>query len=647
MAIHDDILMVGGDYASSLVGIRNTARGVTGILDKITSGNPTSTPGAVRDLFTNGFLAQKSMFVPEFFARAFDEPTYLTFRIEFITDPNDADAALRNNAYNNNGPMGAAQANIAFGKMYDYMPEPFLSGYNKLEFSGDTSIGKSYSSEAYLDLALGDHGRAQLLHTFKLALNDIQKNFPYYFKGISGLSSLTKVDPKNGARLKDAKITIDCYEGLDLKITQLLNLYRKIVWDDVYQRWVLPDMMRYFGIRIYISEIRLFQDRKRKSAAAPLTYNFDYSDTRNATAYPLDSDEKSTMGNGLKNAVAVSNTFLGTKSLISRALNYTEGTISTVGEIFNTVNNALNDIEYCNNAINDVMPTICLECHMCEFDIEDSMNYLDSLSSSTKGNEGVNPKLTIKIGQLTESHSYPLNATLGRKLANDGDSLFDYYMTTIRERKDASSGTYVSANINSFNDLFEERNNKLKFAGNFISDRALNVNHTSPTLNDRIERYIERLSHEMGDVGAATINQKRLPSELINKKGEMSYSRNTMTQSLAQAGLTSALMNEAVSLARRANVNSEIVGTDSLALNQQNYLKKSVEAVGDALNEIADRVYNGEEINSMALSEQMKNKVATDMFNEIINNLEQSTATSKDSILHEFLKNYKVLQNEE
>ena len=89
--------------------------------------------------------------------------------------------------------------------------------------------------------------------------NTLQNNYQYYFQNISGIDSLLKIDPKRGIRVsKDGKVTIKMLEGLDLRITHLLNLYRKIAWDDVYQRWILPDMMRYFMMDIYITEFRIF-----------------------------------------------------------------------------------------------------------------------------------------------------------------------------------------------------------------------------------------------------------------------------------------------------------------------------------------------------------------------------------------------------
>ena len=267
MAVTDQILNLGnGGYRGVLSTADSVSRGLAGVSKKVLKlGEEEVTPGMIRDLNTNGFLAQNSVYKPYFFARAFDEPTYLSFRIEFIfNDP------VRNNMYNNVGITGDREYGY-YSTMYDYMPEPFLQGFGEFknflpgkngEDVFDTSLGITMSSEDYLDRNIGDHARAMLLHNFKAALKDVSDNFPYYFTSLNGLDTLTSIEPDGGIRVKDGVITLDCMEGLDLKITQLLQMYRKIVWDDTYQRWVLPDMMRYFGMRIYVSEIRLFSDIK-------------------------------------------------------------------------------------------------------------------------------------------------------------------------------------------------------------------------------------------------------------------------------------------------------------------------------------------------------------------------------------------------
>ena len=100
MAITDQILGIGKGYRNTLSSIGNIAGSAGSIIRKIKSLNGKEmSAGAIRDLNTNGFLAQNSQFVPKFFARAFDEPTYLSFRVEFIF--NDPDNVIRSTAYNN------------------------------------------------------------------------------------------------------------------------------------------------------------------------------------------------------------------------------------------------------------------------------------------------------------------------------------------------------------------------------------------------------------------------------------------------------------------------------------------------------------------------------------------------------------------
>ena len=185
MAITDQILNIGGGgYGNVISTIGNLSGSAGSIIKKIKSLNSKEmSVGAIRDLNTNGFLAQNSQFKPNFFARAFDEPTYLSFRIEFMF--NDPEMAIRNTAYNNQGINDSAIRTAFYGQMYDYMPEPLLNDFFTRDEKGamkptDTSVGILYSTENYLDINLGDHGRAMLLHTFKRALKDIQEMWKYF-----------------------------------------------------------------------------------------------------------------------------------------------------------------------------------------------------------------------------------------------------------------------------------------------------------------------------------------------------------------------------------------------------------------------------------------------------------------------------------
>ena len=654
MAITDQILNIGGGgYGNVISTIGNISGSAGSIIKKIKSLNSKEmSVGAIRDLNTNGFLAQNSQFKPNFFARAFDEPTYLSFRIEFMF--NDPEMAIRNTAYNNQGINDSAIRTAFYGQMYDYMPEPLLNDFFTRDEKGamkptDTSVGILYSTENYLDINLGDHGRAMLLHTFKRALKDIQENFPYYFTSLSGIDTITSINPGEGVRVKEGVITLECMEGLDLKITQLLQLYRKIVWDDVYQRWILPDMMRYFGMRIYISEIRLFSDVKNENGTVG-TWDFSKEAYRNMT-YNGQVDESGGSflelvkndPNMLTKSTAVSQSFLGTKSIITKALNYTSGTVNTRLGVYESITGALNQLEYCNNAINEVMPTLCFECHMCEFDIKDTLSHISELKSSNKDTSSPKPKIKIKVGQVREKQSYPLNATL--QAGENG------YMKTIIDRLDIDSqleGNLI--NVDSFGSLFKAREEKGAFLGNFLNDDALNKKYVQTALGPRQVDYLHNLKENVGQTKADTISVKRLTNEVINNGDRMNYIPGSSSQSAAKIGLFTAAMNEAVSIATHAGVSDTIIGTKSLATNPQKEQVSAMQSIGEMMNAAVERIYNGPEMKSMAaqgVSDEKRAMIANNSFEAFLRNIEKSTATSEDYNMREFLKNYHVIKNQE
>ena len=388
------------------------------VFDFINTGGVSSS-GLIRDINTNGFLATNSIYSPEYFVRMFDEPTYLTFKIEFIFH-NPRNALYTNTLveqYNNYDPTKDytkdSQGNGTSSQIYtldgnteyiyDYLPEAFLqdsmiakndgyfvykdkSGYSPIsgeQENKDNSkqlIEYYYSAEDYLGLNRGEYGRAKLMKKIKMILKDLQDNFPYYFKSIDGLSNLNKISPDKGRRLEDdVVLTIKCYEGIDLKITQLLQMIRKVVWDDMYQRWVLPDIMRYFGMRIYVSEIRTFHEAHALTENFNFipklnVYNFRDDDTeakmRNATELPMSINWSEKAMNAVSEILTASQA-LGNQFFKDTELNKfitgENNKFAAYSDIANSLAGAYQTM--CISAINEVMPTICYECHMCEFDI--------------------------------------------------------------------------------------------------------------------------------------------------------------------------------------------------------------------------------------------------------------------------------------
>ena len=188
-------------------------------------------------------------------SKRYDEPTYMTFRVLF----------------------GQNAANISGTTLlntdYDRMPHPLFinqkvdvtqiqgaEGKNVVEFNRNF-----YSTRDYLR-DCNEFTRAEMLNEFITLWVNLQDNFQWYFQSIEGISDLLTIVPERGQRVgRDVRLTFNMLEGIDHRISYLLNLYKKIAWDDVYQRWVLPDLMKFFDIQILITEFRTFH----KSTAKP------------------------------------------------------------------------------------------------------------------------------------------------------------------------------------------------------------------------------------------------------------------------------------------------------------------------------------------------------------------------------------------
>lgn len=161
--------------------------------------------------------------------QAYDDPTYLSFSIRFVTIPMDF------------GVDGVGE---------DYMPMGLLiedKGADGENFSPPQGSGEimpyADSAQAYFRRR-GEYYRAKMIKEFVEGIESIQKESPWVFQSIKGLGDLWKVDPAKPWRTKDKFITITCSESISLRISYLIDLYRKAMWDSAYHRWTTPDLQR-------------------------------------------------------------------------------------------------------------------------------------------------------------------------------------------------------------------------------------------------------------------------------------------------------------------------------------------------------------------------------------------------------------------
>ena len=165
------------------------------------------------------------------FLDPYDQPTYLTFAIDF---------------------------------KFESIPEDGLTGTGtKIDSLWKSPLFEKGSEENYNSAqtylgSIGYKDREERIAKFKSILEYLTFNAPWYFQGISGLDKMWEVstDTVNARKSKSATVTIDTLEAIDLRITQLASLYRSSIYDTVHMRELVPDNLRWFCMDIYVAEAR-------------------------------------------------------------------------------------------------------------------------------------------------------------------------------------------------------------------------------------------------------------------------------------------------------------------------------------------------------------------------------------------------------
>lgn len=153
----------------------------------------------------------------------FDEPTYLSFGIDFSFDGLD------------NLTVNSLWASPLFAQ-------------------GSTANPNSASS--YLG-SIGRNDMEDALATFKGSLDYISTKTPWYFQSIGGLEKMYKAaTDMTSAKKYDQILTIETLEAVDLRISQLANLYRAAIYDKEAMLARVPENLRWFTMEVWVAETR-------------------------------------------------------------------------------------------------------------------------------------------------------------------------------------------------------------------------------------------------------------------------------------------------------------------------------------------------------------------------------------------------------
>jgi len=170
------------------------------------------------------------------------DPTYMGFQIRLVT-------SLNNEVDLDDLPHGL------FCGQYIAPSAKKEGDTEKKNTSDGWKHNNKYSTYNYLK-SRGEYKRAEYIRLFETGFSSLVNDCPWYFVKVSGLADAWKIDPKNNWRAKDKKITIETLESIDMKMTYLIDCYRKAVFDANWMRYAVPDHMRWFKMDIIISEVR-------------------------------------------------------------------------------------------------------------------------------------------------------------------------------------------------------------------------------------------------------------------------------------------------------------------------------------------------------------------------------------------------------
>ena len=301
-----------------------------------------------------------------------DEPTYLTFKIAFGGPFTPVEPIhIASYAYKDIETYGG---NMLKNGNMDHFPHPLLVSpeYDIEGFRGRRRHEEgTYSTFSYLRDS-NNSRRAVMLYEFQKGLHELQSKYQFYFQSISGLGNLLKTTMDGQRVKKDDVIKIKCLNSIDQKVKYLLQLYKQICYDEMYQRWILPDMMRYFKLYIFISEVKRFHGTDR-------IVNED------KTVHSEYSNDKGDIGGAMEEGVL--------------------------------------------RAMNSIAPVTCIECSMCEFDITQSL-YDDNYSiNPEEPHSGL--EIPIKVGKVTIHERYPIFADVILPVTKD---FIDEYIINFRDR---------------------------------------------------------------------------------------------------------------------------------------------------------------------------------------------------------------------
>lgn len=322
----------------------------------------------------------------------------------------------------------------------------------------DCIDGEKNTAYSYL-MNLGQIQRANYIKKFNELFRKINNLTPWFFQEITGLEKAwerrNSEDEYTPLIPKDATIEIGCLESIDLRITTLIDLYRKGCFDWEFRREIVPRNLRYFNISIYVYESRIIN-----RSGLPLKNGLNITSILN-----IEPNKKQQAEN---NRLLGDDPFKQNKTIGNKIQSIITAGKEGIGGVSanETPQTSNKEVDTPNININRIL----FKFTNCEFLPDKSSEFLSTLKMSSSDSE-IGQKIAFTYRNVTEENLN--NVYLGNtKLLADSYTILDSLALDSTSIQDGFSGSPNSTLSSSFGTILDG----LKSAGADSLSSYINTN---------------------------------------------------------------------------------------------------------------------------------------------------------------------------
>lgn len=164
--------------------------------------------------------------------------------------------------------------------------------FNFSASSGLLADGSNTNSAIAYFNRIGDTVRAQALKDWIDSLKNLSTNYSFLFEELTGLQELASGNMQEIVP-DDKLLNITFGETLDMKIANIIETYRHIVFNYERRVWTLPKNLRRFDMHIYVYPSGIYQVSEDEAEIAKYlfpTYQVSYKNSNNKSIRTIPED---------------------------------------------------------------------------------------------------------------------------------------------------------------------------------------------------------------------------------------------------------------------------------------------------------------------------------------------------------------------